>query len=257
MMRAVERIVAIFESFVPEKNSLCLQEISERIHLPKSTTFRLVQSLEQAGYLVRLEDQQYCLSFRFLRLAGVVRSTLDVRLIARPIMVELAQKTKETVTLNTVNGMHRACVDAVATESRLRCVVQPGEQVPLMSGSSSKILVAHLPKQNLAAMVTQIAGATGRSQQDMIADLAAIREQGYAISHGEYALGQSGVAAPIMGTDDTGRYCLTVVGPTVRMQPNEQDIVRDVIKAAADISRRYGGPAGSLRSESDADNERD
>lgn len=253
MMRAVERIVAIFESFAPEKNSLCLQEISERIHLPKSTTFRLVQSLEQAGYLVRLEDQQYCLSFRFLRLAGMVRSTLDVRLIARPIMVELANKTKETVTLNTVNGMHRACVDAVATESRLRCVVQPGEQAPLMFGSSSKMLVAHLPAERMAAVVAQIAVATGRSEQEMFADLAAIRAQGYALSHGEYAIGQSGVAAPIIGTDDTGRYCVTVVGPTVRMQPNEQDLIREVIKAAADISRRFGGPAGLPRSEPDDD----
>ena len=61
-MRSVQRILAVFESFTSEKSSLTLQEIAGRIGLPKSTTFRLVQSLEKAGYLVRLEDQQYCLS---------------------------------------------------------------------------------------------------------------------------------------------------------------------------------------------------
>ena len=75
-MRAVQRILAIFESFSVETSSLTLQEISDRIELPKSTSFRIVQSLEKAGYLVRLEDQKYCLSFRFTRLAGLVRIRL-------------------------------------------------------------------------------------------------------------------------------------------------------------------------------------
>src|SRR5215210_6342492 len=104
MMRAVQRILAIFESFSTQRSSLTLQEIADRIELPKSTTFRIVQSLEQACYLVRLEDQKYCLSFRFTRLAGLVKSTLSIREIARPIMTELAEHTKETVSIHTVSG---------------------------------------------------------------------------------------------------------------------------------------------------------
>ena len=100
MKRAVDRIFAIFESFSPVRSSLTLQEIADRIDLPKSTTFRIVQGLEQAGYLVRLEDQKYCLSFRFTRLAGCVKSTLGIREIARPIMTDLAAVTSETVSIH-------------------------------------------------------------------------------------------------------------------------------------------------------------
>src|SRR3954471_251830 len=113
-MRAVQRILAIFESLSPERSSLTLQEIADHIELPKSTAFRIVQSLERAGYLVRLEDQQYCLSFRFTRLAGFVKSTLDVRAFARPVMCDLADKTKETVSIHTVSGKNRVCIDAMA-----------------------------------------------------------------------------------------------------------------------------------------------
>ena len=56
-MRAVTRILAIFESFSADPISLSLQQIAERIDLPKSTTFRLVQSVDGAGYLVRLDNQ--------------------------------------------------------------------------------------------------------------------------------------------------------------------------------------------------------
>ena len=55
VMRAVQRIVAVFESFTAQKSSLSLQELSERIALPKSTTFRIAQSLEKA--LGRIEGE--------------------------------------------------------------------------------------------------------------------------------------------------------------------------------------------------------
>ncbi|HYC46946.1 MAG TPA: helix-turn-helix domain-containing protein [Burkholderiales bacterium] len=154
-MRAVQRILAIFESFTADRSSLTLQEIADRIELPKSTTFRIVQSLEKAGYLVRLEDQKYCLSFRFTRLAGLVRSTLGIREIARPIMLELAQATEDTVSIHTVSGRNRVCIDAIATApSQLPNVVQPGEQVPLLAGSASKVLMAFMPKPQVTPIVS-------------------------------------------------------------------------------------------------------
>lgn len=241
-MRAVERILAIFESFTPEKSSLALQEIADTIELPKSTTFRIVQSLEKAGYLVRLEDQKYCLSFRFTRLAGMVKSTLGIREIARPIMLELADATKETVSIHTVSGRNRVCIDSIATAaSPLRNVVQPGEQVPLLAGSASKVLMAWMPKPQLTPIAGAIARQAKRSQSDLADELAKIRRQGYAVSHGERLLGLSAISAPILDAQDRVSYCLSIGGPTVRMQANEKDFIKRAIRAAADISRQFGG----------------
>ena len=241
-MRAVQRILAIFESFTPEKSSLTLQEIADRIELPKSTSFRIVQSLEQAGYLVRLEDQKYCLSFRFTRLAGLVKSTLGIREIARPIMLELAEATKETVSIHTVSGRNRVCIDAMATSaSPLRNVVQPGEQVPLLAGSASKVLMAYMPKPQLTPLLNAIARQTKRSQAVVLEELTKIRRQGYAVSHGERLLGLSAISAPIMDTRDEVNYCLSIGGPTVRMQTNEKEFIKRAKTAAADISRQFGG----------------
>ncbi len=243
-MRAVQRIFAIFESFSPERSSLTLQEIADRIKLPKSTTFRIVQSLEQAGYLVRLEDQKYCLSFRFTRLAGSVQSTLGIREIARPIMTELADKTKETVSIHMLSGRNRVCLDAIATSpSPLRNVVQPGGQVPLISGSGSKVLVAFMPKSQARPIVGSMSRRTTRSQAEIGAELTRIREQGYAVSHGERLPGLSAISAPITGINDEVNYCMTLGGPTVRMQANEKELTKLVVKAAANISRQLGGVA--------------
>lgn len=240
-MRLVTRVLAVFESFTSDRNSLTLQEIADRIQVPKSTAFRLVEKLEQAGYLVRLENRQYCLSFRFIRLAGHVKSTVDIREFSRPIMVALAEQTKETVTLNTVNGRDRVCIDVVDTASPLRSVTKPGEQVRLLDGSSAKMLMANLPKKELATVLSYVTRTTKQSKSDITRELDTIRKRGYAVSHGERMLGLSAVTAPIKGITEESNYCLTVAGPTVRLQPREKELIALVLRAAADISRRYGG----------------
>jgi DNA-binding IclR family transcriptional regulator len=240
MMRSVQRTLAIFECFTSERTSLTLQEIATRIRLPKSTTFRLVQSLDQAGYLVRLDNQAYCLSFRFTRLAGLVKSTLDIRQIARPAMAELAEKANETVTLNMVTERHRVCIDVIDTPSPLMSVTKPGERVRLIDGATAKTLMAALPKKELQQALTHAAKSTGRKRSDLVKELAHIREQGYAVTHGERVLGLTAISAPIEEGEGQVRHCVTVTGPTVRLQPREREIVKLVARAAADISRRLG-----------------
>lgn len=243
MMRSVQRIFAIFESFTTERPSLSLQEVADAIELPKSTTFRIVRSLEQAGYLVRLEDQRYCLSFRFTRLAGMVKSTLGIREVARPVMLELSEKVRETVSLQTVMGRNRVCIDAVTAASPLRNVVQPGEQVPLLSGSGSKVLMAYMPKKELTPVLAAIVRSTKKTQAELLGELAKVREQGYAVSHGERLVGVSAISAPIRDVADEVHYCISLGGPSVRVQKNQKDFVKLVVDAAEAISRSYGARA--------------
>jgi len=242
MMRSVQRILAVFESFTPARNSLKLQEIADRVKLSKATTFRIVRSLELAGYLIRCEDQRYCLSFRITRLAGLVKSTLDIRTIARSVIVELGERTKETVAIHARVGRDRFCIDAYAgASSQLRSVLQPGEHLPLQLGSASKTLMAYMPPNELAPIVASVARATKRKQADLFADLEQIRRSGYAVTHAERLAGLSAISAPIWAVDEQATHCLTVNGPTDRIRKQEKEFIKLVKKAAAEISRQYGG----------------
>lgn len=240
MMRAVARTLAIFECFSNERPSLTLQEIANRIRLAKSTTFRLVQSLDEAGYLVRLDNQEYCLSFRFTRLAGLVRSTLDIRQLARTVLAELARRSRETVTLNMVSDRHRVCIDVIDTPSPLMSVTKPGERVRLIDGATAKTLMAFLPKKELQKAVAYAIKVTGKKRADFVRELARIREEGYAVTHGERVLGLTAVTSAVADREGEVRYCVTVTGPTVRLQPRVPELVKLVTAAAADISRRLG-----------------
>jgi DNA-binding IclR family transcriptional regulator len=201
-----------------------------------------VQSLERAGYLVRLEDQQYCLSFRFTRLAGLVRGTLGIREISRPFMTELAETTKETVSLHTISGPNRVCIDSITTVTApLRAVVQAGEQIPLQGGSASKVLMAYMSKADLTPLLPAATKATKQTRAAFLEELQRIRENGYAVSHGERLVGISAISAPIKGVDGQVHYCLSVGAPSVRIQMHEKNFIKLVVEAALNISRQFGG----------------
>ena len=247
MMRGVQRTVAVFDCFRPQRLSLTLQEISDSIRLPKSTTFRVVQSLEQAGYLIRLEDQKYCLSFRFTRLAGMVMSTLSIRQVARPLMFELARQTNETITLNMADGRDRTCIDVIDTPSPLMSLARPGQQVRLNGkGAPGKILMAHLPTKDLRRLVGAAAKTTGRKPAELVSELERIRKDGYCVSDGERVLGLSAIAAPVWESDESASYCIAITAPTVRMKPKVDEFVKLLLRTSNDISRRLGADTAAM-----------
>ena len=241
MMRGVQRTIAVLECFTPQRLSLTLQEICKGIRVPMSATFRIVQSLEEAGYLIRLEDLKYCLSFRCTRLAGMVMSTLSIRQIARPIMLKLARHTNETITLNMATGRERTCIEAIDTPLPLMSMARPGQHVRLDGhGATGKVLMAHLPANDLRKVVGAAAKATARKSAELISELARIRKAGYCVSHGERVLGLSAMAAPVWESADSANYCVTITAPTVRMKPKIDEYVKLLLTTSNDISRRLG-----------------
>ena len=242
MMRGVGRTMAVFDCFSEELPSLNLQSIANRVGLPKSTTFRLVQSLEQSGYLVRLENQRYCLSHKFVRLAALATTSIDIRRIARSVMEEAARASGETVTLNAARGHERVCIDIVETRSPLADVAKPGQHVPLLAGATAKLLLAFLPRNAFKEALGYASRVSGQPHSELVIELERVREAGYAVTHGERIVGMSAVAAPVRDTDEV-KYCIAIAGPTARIKPRLMEHIRIVTRAGEEVSRRLGAHA--------------
>lgn len=239
MMRGVGRTLAVFGCFSDARPSLNLQSIANSVGLPKSTTFRLVQSLEEAGYLVRLENNEYCLSHAFVRLAGLAAAATDVRRVARSVMEEAAKASGETVTLNTARGRERVCLEVIDNSSPLANIAKPGQHVPLVDGASAKLLLAYLPGNDFREAVSYASRVSGLPRSQLVSDLERVRSAGYAVTHGERVVGVSAVAAPVRASDEVS-YCIAIAGPTARMRPRIAEHIRIATRAGAEVSRRLG-----------------
>ena len=241
MIRAVGRALAIFDAYDSEHLSLSLQEIAERIRMPKTTAFRLVATLERAGFLIRLDNQRYCLSMKLARLGGLVRSTLSIRDIARPVMLHVNEQVSETVTLNVVVGSERVVLDVVDTPAPLMSMARPGEHQPLLLGASGRILMAHMKPADLERVLKQNAPCAPEFDRPAFdREIARFRRQGYAITRAQRVPGLTAIAVPIFDINDEVRYCLALTGPSVRIDPRDQELAEILLAAGREISSRLG-----------------
>lgn len=250
MIRAVGRALAIFDAYDNEHLSLSLQEIAERIRMPKTTAFRLVNTLERTGFLVRMDNQQYCLSLKLARLGGLVRSTLSIREIARPVMLQVNEQTSETITLNTIVGNDRMVLEVVDTPAPLMSMARQGQHMPLFLGASSRVLLAYMEPEELERMVKANMTEPGFDRAAFDRELARFRRQGYALSRGQRVPGLTAIAVPIFDINANVRHCLALTGPSVRVDSRDQELADIMIAAGRDISNRLGASpehAGDLK----------
>lgn len=241
MVRSLLRSLAILECFSLEKPALSLQEIYRKVELPKSTAFRLVNTLQNAGYLLQRADQRYTLSYKLLLLGSVVRETQDVREITRPLMEELARTSGETVTLSTRSNHERICLDVVDSSSALRSVVLPGDRLPLLYGATGKMFLAQFKDSTIeqirSAQQIPKKRITKRVLLDIIAE---IRRNGYALTRDDRVIGVMAVSVPIRDSSGEVQYCMTVTGPTTRFGGREQALIDQTVRTGRRISTLLG-----------------
>jgi DNA-binding IclR family transcriptional regulator len=246
MIRAVERAFAIFEAFDPEHTMLTLQEIGQRIGLSKATTYRLVNCVHDLGYLVRLEDNRYCLSLKLTRLSGLVRSTIGIREIARPTMLDLVKKTGETVTLNTIANDRRICIEVFDTPAPLMSIVREGEQQTLLHGATGKILLAYLSSSDFDRIYREAPAAKRPNRAALEKQLAQYREQGYAMTSSERVPGVTAISVPLRDINGQVRYCISITGPAIRVDRNADSFIALLLNASKVVSGQMGARANEI-----------
>src|ERR1700745_3874208 len=99
---SVVRALALLEELRDSDDPLGVNELARRIGVNASTASRLLATLEAAGFVKRGEEpnRPYGLGLALVTLADRVLDRLDLRTLARPILIRLMERTGETATLS-------------------------------------------------------------------------------------------------------------------------------------------------------------
>ncbi|MDF1668231.1 MAG: IclR family transcriptional regulator [Roseovarius sp.] len=235
LIRSVVRAFAVFECFTEDAQRLTLHEICQKLDLPKSTVFRLLNTLVEIGYLHHLDDQSYCISLRVMRLASLVPSTLDVRNTAKSELRKLGELTGETVSLSILEGNERIVLDVIESPSRLRSIVRIGEVVNLQAGAVGRVFMAWRDEALIEAVYDK-----DNQPPTLRSELAEVREQGYACTNGDRVAGASGIAAPIFDMNGVCEYSVSIAGPELRIMGKQDEYVDHLVTSTRRISRILG-----------------
>lgn len=244
-MQSVDRAISVLEILARTGES-GVTEIAAELGVHKSTAFRLVAALDRRGLVEQNADRgKYRLGVGILRLAGATTARLDVVQEARPICHQLASDTGETVNIAVLSDGAALYLDQVAGSSALQPHNWVGQRIPLHATSNGKILLAGIGDSEVASQVgrslRRYTPTTITSLKALRAELASIRERGYAIAIDELEIGLAAVAAPILGVHGDVLASLSVSGPTFRLDETAMAGATDAVRTAAfDVSRRLG-----------------
>jgi len=99
-IKVLEKVTRILDLFDEKGKELTATEIHELLELNKSTTFRILNMLEGAGYLERdPATLNYRLGFKLYYLGSLVEGRTEIRNLAHPFLEQLKEKCDETVHL--------------------------------------------------------------------------------------------------------------------------------------------------------------
>ncbi len=241
MIRVLKRGLQVLECFDLEKPNLSLHEMSLRVGLPKTTTFRILSTLVAEGYVVQLDKYHYGLSHRLMRLGSLSRQSLGLHDMMHPLLERLAAETGETVEVSVLDGDCRICIDVVESASSLKSIVHAGTRLPLAFGATGKMFLAHLAPPEVERIIAGRPESASFDRAVLAGQLAAIRAQGFSLTRDERVPGATAISVPLRDELGVVKYCMTVTGPTGRFAGRDETLLQLALAAAADLSRLLGG----------------
>lgn len=246
--QTVVRAFDILYCFSEDEPSLSVADVTQRVGLNRTTTHRLLYTLERCHAVQRnASTGRFSLHPRLLQFSSVIFKSSDLRTVAQVPMTALWEQTGETVALHVRDGSSRVVFMQIDSRHDLK-VTYPriGEGIPLNLGAPSKAILAFLPAAELETFLENepLAGTTEASITDvptLRAEVEKVRANGYAASFEERRRGVASIAAPVIDASGAVIAAVNLIGPTMRIEDGDvPGLAMAVTETGREISRRLG-----------------
>jgi IclR family acetate operon transcriptional repressor len=237
---SVARALALLDALGESERDLGVNELARRIGVSPSTASRLLATLESAGMVQREDQGPFRLGLGLVTLADRVLARLDLRALARPVLVELMERTGETATLSVPGEREAITVDSVPSQSSVVSMARLGRPSVAHATAVGKVMLAFgggsLPRErDLRALTERTITDRARLQAEVLA----VRQRGYGTVFGERELDVNAIAAPVFDRAGGLAAILGLQGPANRLQDPTR-LLEDLRRGAATLTSALG-----------------
>jgi len=220
-----------------------LSDIAKRCGFSASTAHRILGSLTKPGLVIYDPiNHRYYLGSRISRLTNNPRTAHQyLIMVSNNEMSRLSSLVEETVTLSLMIGIRYMPLHSVYSMHRMIVLeeftgIRPVEPI----GATDMVLLSQLSDREIRRVLK--IGDIWRGHvinnsfntEYWIKQLAKVRQEGYAVTHGEKVSGGIGISAPVKNY--ICPVSLTVIGPEYRLSPRLPDLVRETSLSAQRLS---------------------
>ena len=247
--RTLEKGLLLLGLFDMDHPDWSLRELREISGLSKTTTLRLVKTLESLEYLeCEPRTGRYHLGTSILKAVYVSLSHSELVRRAHPFLQALADETTESVSLTVWTDRGPLLIDMVPTSRIFKPQIWLGMVLPGLGSANARVHAAFGPERIREELLsTPQAARTPHTITDpahLRDDLSKVQREGVAVERQEWDLSMGAVAAPVFGPDGSVRAALAVVLPIERSGESELQTHSDAVKRTAQALSRemgYGG----------------
>ncbi|ARK29901.1 IclR family transcriptional regulator [Halalkalibacter krulwichiae] len=236
MFTSLENALRLLKCFSSDEPELSLTSLSNKLNLGKSTTHRLLKTLESEGFVLQNPlNHSYSLGVSVLALTNTVTSQMKIIRDANPILRELTRATGESSHLGIIEGNSLIYLQKVECEFPVHLNSHIGKRNPLHCTSCGQILLAY-QKEPFTIDLKKYTNKTITDPIVLQEKLNEVKSQGYAVSNEELDEGIWSVAAPVYNPKKEVVAAIDVSGPLKRVNHIKQDIIKKVVEASATLS---------------------
>ena len=239
----VVKTLAVLEALAISEDGKALKEIAKDLGLVKSSVFRILFTLKEAGYVEQPEaNGVYRLTLKTAGLSRRNSNRLGLATVARPYLVKLRDKLDESVALAERRGNSIILIDVIETSHPLRLNIHIGDDCPIHATAIGKAVAAFLSPKELATLLSDSKLAhytehTYTKLRDLKLDLARTHKTGCSFNNEETVAGAFIVGAPIFDSRLSVCGALSVNIPTARCSAaRKKQLIASVIAVGKCIS---------------------
>jgi DNA-binding IclR family transcriptional regulator len=221
---ALARGLEVLSCFRHGEITLSNQELAQRCKLPKSTVSRLTMTLTKLGYLIHVQESgRYRLGTACLALGSALLNKLDVRKIARPMMLELAEFSGGSVSLGVRDKLSMIYVENCRSSAALTLTLDVGSRMPLATSAMGRAWLAAVSEEERREALEQIRGLDHLAWPSIEAGVKKAQEDyrtlGVTTSFGEWNKEVNGVARAFDPGNGLPMMAVNVGGPSYNLSP--------------------------------------
>jgi DNA-binding IclR family transcriptional regulator len=246
-VQSIARAFAIAEEIARNREGIGLAELSKRVGLHNSTTFHLVKTMVQLGYVSQLADsRKYRIGRRMFTLAAGAMDEIELVSVATPVLEKLTRETGEYSHFAIRSGEQIVVVAKTAGTGIFQMVDRTGAVRPGHATALGKVLLAALSPSQLdryleTCELRKFTAKTIVKKDALLRELEEVRRKGLAFDDGEFDPEARCVAVPVR--DFTGRVAgaIGMSGPMWRLSLQAlQEKSKYVREAAVQLSAELG-----------------
>ncbi|MFC9971666.1 IclR family transcriptional regulator [Spirillospora sp. NPDC127200] len=224
-----------------------LDELAATLGVHKTTVLRLLRELERERFVRRDDAHRFHLGSRLFALSGAALEQRGVRAIAAPHLARLNETTGHTVHLGVYEGGAVVYLDKYDSRHAIRMYSRVGLPMPLHATAIAKVLLADLPegtRRRVAAGIDYVPFTehTLTGPDELLAELEAVAERGYALDDAEHETFLRCMAAPIRDAGGRVIAAASVSVPDVLLNRDQVlELLPDLLETTRAISADCGG----------------